>query len=345
VGAVIPGSIPSPDPTWSQIALGPLTIQVYALCLLAGMAAAVLLTHRRLTARGATEGVTLDIAIWAVPLGIVGARIYHVLTHLGDYTGPGADPWAWVRVWEGGIAVFGSLIGGAIGVFIGCRIAGLRFWSFADALAPALLLAQAIGRLGNYVNQELFGSPTTLPWGLEISPAAPMYPDGVPDGTVFHPLFLYEMLWNLAGMAVLLLLDRRAARRQAARVAAGLPAGPGLRWGRLFGLYLVWYGLGRSWLESVRIDPSSEAPLGVPINIWTAVGAILLGAGVFVVQGRRHPEPESSVHVPGRGPASDGEPQAENTPEPAAGTGYDVRTGVDPAITGEPPEEQGTGPQ
>ncbi len=345
MGAVIPGSIPSPDPAWSQIALGPLTIQVYALCLLAGIAAAVVLTQRRLGARGAADGVTLDIAIWAVPLGIVVARIYHVLTHLGDYTGPGSDPWEWLRVWEGGIAVFGSLIGGAIGVLIGCRVAGLRFWSFADALAPALLLAQAIGRLGNYVNQELFGSPTTLPWGLEISPDAPMYPDGVPAGTVFHPLFLYEMLWNLAGMTVLLLLDRRSARRRAARVAAGQPAGPGLRWGRLFGLYLVWYGLGRSWLESVRIDPTSEAPLGVPINIWTALGAILLGVAIVVVQGRRHRVPEDSVYVPGREPAAEGGPGPAATPEDPAATGYDGPTGVDPAITGEPPEERGTSPQ
>ena len=298
--------IPSPDPVWSQISLGPLTIQTYALCLLAAIAAATVLTHRRLRSRGAVGDVTLDVVIWAVPCGIIVARIYHVLTHLGDYTGPDADPWEWVRIWEGGIAIFGSLLGGALGVFIACRIVGLRFWSFADALAPAMLLAQAIGRLGNYVNQELFGRPTTLPWGLQIDSDASMFPAGVPEGTLFHPLFLYEMMWNLVGMAVLLLVERASVRRTAARVEAGMPAGPGLRWGRLFALYLVWYGVGRSLLEAVRVDPTSTTPLGIPANIWTAGAAALLGVAIFVVQGRRHAEPETSVYVPGREPAEPG---------------------------------------
>ncbi|HEV6952294.1 MAG TPA: prolipoprotein diacylglyceryl transferase [Promicromonospora sp.] len=297
----MPASIPSPDPVWSQFSLGPLTIHTYALCLLAGIAAAAYVTDRRLRARGAAPGLALDVTMWAVPIGIVGARIYHVLTHLGDFTGPGVDPWAWVRIWEGGNALFGSLLGGALGVWIGCRQSGLRFWSFADALAPGLLLAQAIGRLGNYVNQELFGLPTTLPWGLEIRPDAPMFPAGTPAGTLFHPLFLYEMVWNLVGVALLLTIERRVTRRNDALATPG----PGLRWGRLFGLYLVWYGLGRSWLESIRIDPTSDAPLGVPANIWTSGIAILLGIAIVVLQGRRHPEPEASVYVPGREPAEE----------------------------------------
>ncbi len=330
---MLPGGIPSPDPVWSQIVLGPITIQTYALCLLAGIAAAVVLTHRRLRSRGGLRDETLDVALWAVPCGIVVARIYHVLTHLGDYTGPDSDPWEWVRIWEGGIAIFGSLLGGALGVLIACRIAGLRFWSFADALAPALLLAQAIGRLGNWFNQELFGSPTTLPWGLEISPDAPMYPDGVAAGTLFHPLFLYEMLWNLTGMVILLVLERRSVRRAAARAAAGIAAGPELRWGRLFALYLVWYGLGRSWLEALRIDPTSTAPLGVPANIWTAGAAVLLGVAIFVVQGRRHAEPETSVYVPGREPAEPAEPGADRAAESGESRPDDVSrtTTADPA--------------
>lgn len=298
---VLPASIPSPDPVWSQFSLGPLTIHTYALCLLAGIAAAAYITDRRLRARGAAPGLALDIAMWAVPIGIVGARIYHVLTHLDDFTGPGVDPWAWVRIWEGGNALFGSLIGGAVGVWIGCRQTGLRFGSFADALAPGLLVAQAIGRLGNYVNQELFGLPTTLPWGLEIRPDAPMFPVGTPEGTLFHPLFLYEMVWNIIGVAVLLTIERRVVRRNAALEHPGA----GLRWGRMFGLYLIWYGLGRSWLESIRIDPTSDAPLGVPANIWTSGFAILLGIVIIVVQGRRHPEPEPSVYRPGREPVDE----------------------------------------
>ncbi|MFD7311498.1 prolipoprotein diacylglyceryl transferase [Promicromonospora sp. NPDC059942] len=320
---MLPASIPSPDPVWSQFSLGPLTIHTYALCLLAGIVAAAWITDRRLRARGAAPGLAVDVAMWAVPIGIVGARIYHVLTHLDDFTGPGVDAWAWVRIWEGGNALFGSLLGGAVGVLIACRISGLRFWSFADALAPGLLVAQAIGRLGNYVNQELFGLPTTLPWGLEIRSDAPMFPSGTPEGTLFHPLFLYEMIWNLIGVAVLLFIERRVVRRNDALAADGGTPGAGLRWGRMFGLYLIWYGLGRSWLESIRIDPTSDAPLGVPANIWTAGIAVLLGIGIIVVQGRRHPEPELSVYVPGREPvdedaeAGEGEKAAG---EKAAGT-------------------------
>ncbi len=281
-------SIPSPDPSWASWSIGPLTVHAYALCLLAGIVAAVWLTSRRLTARGGHEGAVVDIAMWAVPLGIVGARVYHVLTHWGDYVGPGHDLVHVLYVWEGGIAVFGSLLGGAVGAWIGCRRAGIRLWSFADALAPAMLLAQAIGRLGNWFNHELFGRATTLPWGLEIPSSNPAFPADLPDGTLFHPLFLYEALWNLVGIAVILRLEKRF----------------GLRWGRAFGLYLVWYGTARVWLEALRIDPTSVTPLGLPANVWGALAAVALGIGIVVVQGRRHPEPEPSVYVPGREPVA-----------------------------------------
>lgn len=292
---MLPTGIPSPPLDWNAFHLGPLTIHVYALCLLAGMVAAAVITHRRLVPRGASPEAVLDITLWAIPLGIVGARIYHVLTHTGDYFGPGHDLLDVVRIWDGGNALYGSLLGGALGAWIGCRRAGLRLWSFADALAPGMLVAQAVGRLGNYVNHELFGSPTTLPWGLEIDPASSMWPDGVAAGTLFHPLFLYEMLWNLVGAGLLLLLDRRFH----------------LRWGRLFGLYLVWYGLGRSWLETIRIDPTTDSYLGLPANVVTSGIMILLGLTLFVVQGQRHPEPETSVYLPGREPAPARHAEAE----------------------------------
>jgi len=194
---MLPTSIPSPDPILSQFQLGPLTIHTYALCILAGILAAVVITQRRLSARGGTRGMVLDVIIWAVPLGIVGARFYHVLTHGGDYFYPGANLWDVFAIWDGGNALYGSLIGGAVGAYIGCRRVGIRLWSFADALAPAMLVAQAVGRLGNWFNHELFGLPTTLPWGLEILPTDAMFPPGLPAGTLFHPLFLYEMIWNL----------------------------------------------------------------------------------------------------------------------------------------------------
>jgi prolipoprotein diacylglyceryl transferase len=247
----------------------------------------MLIVNRRLTARGGEPGIVIDIVLWAVPLGIIGARFYHVFTHVGDYFYPGANLLNVFAIWDGGNALYGSLIGGAIGALIGCRITGIRLWSFADTLAPALLVAQAIGRLGNYFNQELYGLPTNLPWGLEIDPTiSPAFPTGLPADTLFHPLFLYEIIWNLVGVALLLLIERRFR----------------LRWGRLFALYLVWYGLGRSWLEAIRIDPSSDGFLGIPANIWASFAAIALGLVLFFVQGRRHPGLEISVYRAGRGP-------------------------------------------
>ncbi|MGN6501914.1 MAG: prolipoprotein diacylglyceryl transferase [Pseudolysinimonas sp.] len=279
-------SIPSPDPSWSQFQLGPLTVHTYALCILTGIIAAVLIAQRRLTARGGQPGQVLDIIIWAVPLGIVGARFYHVFTHMGDYFYPGANLWEVFAIWDGGNALYGSLLGGTVGALIGCRRAGIRLWSFADVLAPAMLVAQAIGRLGNWFNHELFGLPTTLPWGLEILPTDTMFPKDLPAGTLFHPLFLYEMIWNLGGVGIILFLERRFS----------------LRWGKAWAVYMIWYGLGRSWLEAIRIDPTSDGLFGIPANDWASFVAIALGITLFVVQSRRHPEPETSIWLPGREP-------------------------------------------
>ena len=262
-------------------------IHTYAICILLGIVVAILLTSRRLTKRGAEPGVVVDIALWAVPLGIIAARLWHVFTHPGDYFGGdrtiGDTLWGIVQIWEGGNAIFGSLVGGAIGVWIGCRLTGLRFWSFADALAPGLLLAQAIGRLGNWFNHELFGQPTNLPWGLEIESTNPAFPAGLADGTLFHPTFLYELLWNVFGAVLLLLIDREWR----------------LQWGRLFALYLVWYGLGRIWFESIRVDPS-EVILGLRVNVWGAILAVVLGVVLFLVQRVRHTGAEPSPYMPGR---------------------------------------------
>lgn len=154
---LVPASIPSPPPEWASFSLGPLTVHVYALCILSGIVAALFITQRRLSARGAGNGVVLDIIMWAVPIGIVGARFYHVFTHLGDYFYPDANLWLVFAIWDGGNALYGSLLGGAVGAYIGCRRHNIRFWSFADAVAPALLVAQSLGRIGNYFNHELFG--------------------------------------------------------------------------------------------------------------------------------------------------------------------------------------------
>lgn len=278
---IVARGIPSPPAEWASFAVGPLTVHTYALCILAGIAAAVLITDRRLRRRGVASGTVLDITFFIVPLGIIGARIYHVLTHGGDYFYPGADLWNVVAIWDGGNAIYGSMIGGVVGILIGCRRTGLRFWAFVDALAPGMLVAQAIGRLGNWFNHELFGLPTTLPWGLEIPAGDPHLPAGVPAGTLFQPLFLYEMVWNLVGVALILLAERRFA----------------LQWGRTVALYLIWYGLGRSWLEAIRIDPTSDSFLGIPANDWASFTAVAIGIALLIVQQRRHPEPEPSPYV------------------------------------------------
>ncbi|WP_295117849.1 prolipoprotein diacylglyceryl transferase [uncultured Leifsonia sp.] len=281
-------SIPSPGPEWQQIPIDIFglhwRIQTYAIMILIGIVVAALWTSRRLTKRGAEPGVILDILLWAVVLGIIGARLYHVFTHPTDYFYPGANLWNVFAIWEGGNAIFGSLIGGAVGIWIACRISGLRFWSVADALAPALLLAQAIGRLGNYFNQELFGLPTNLPWGLQIDAGNKAIPVGLPDNTLFQPLFLYEIIWNVIGVVVILFLERKFR----------------LQWGKSLAVYLVWYGLGRSYLESIRIDPSEFSFLGIQSNVWAAFAAVVVGIVLFIVQSRRHPGLEPSVYAPGR---------------------------------------------
>ncbi|WP_448810131.1 prolipoprotein diacylglyceryl transferase [Agromyces bauzanensis] len=290
---IAPLSIPSPDSDWQVWELNlfgwQLNIHTYAVCILLGIILAVIITSRRLTKRGAEPGVVIDISLWAVPLGIIAARIYHVLTHPNDYFYPGANVWnpfepgAIWNIWEGGNAIYGALIGGAVGVWIGCRMTGIRFWSFADALAPGLLVAQAAGRLGNWFNHELFGMPTDLPWGLEIESSNPAFPAGLADGTLFHPTFLYEIIWNLAGAALIILLERRI----------------NLRWGKALAFYFIWYGAGRAFFESIRVDPS-EMFLGIRANVWASFAAIVLGIVIFIVQSRRHTGEEPSPYVPGR---------------------------------------------
>lgn len=282
---ILPLSIPSPELQYLQI--GPLRIFFYALCILAGIIAAWMWTSRRIGARGGERGAVLDFVVWALVLGIIGARLYHVLTHWGDYFGTGRGLWETIveaaAFWNGGIAIFGALLGGALGVLIATRVTGIKFSSFADALVPGLLLAQAFGRLGNWFNHELFGGPTTLPWGLEIASTNPAFPIGLPADTLFHPTFLYEILWNLLGIVVLLAIERRWKPR----------------WGMFFAMYLIWYGIGRAWIESLRVDPSLLF-LGFRTNVLTALAAIALGLIILIVQSRRHPGREATVYLPGR---------------------------------------------
>ncbi len=277
-----------PSPESGSFTVGPVQIHFYALFILLGITLALFLGSSRLKKRGADGGLVLDIALWAVPFGIIGGRIFHVLTHTSDYFGPGRDILEVLYVWKGGLAIYGALIFGLLGAAIGARLAGLRLMSFLDVIAPGVLLAQGIGRWGNYFNQELFGLPTDLPWGLQIALPNSAIPTDMPLGTLFHPVFFYEFLWNIAGVVILLILDKRL----------------DLRWGKLFALYLVYYSAGRFWIEGLRMDPS-DVFFGLRTNQWSAVFAILLGLGIFLYQRRNHVGKEISVYLPGKEPKTE----------------------------------------
>jgi prolipoprotein diacylglyceryltransferase len=179
-----------------------------------------------------------------------------------------------------------------------------------------LLLAQAFGRLGNWFNHELFGIPTDLPWGLQIESTNPAFPAGLPDGTLFQPTFLYEIVWNLLGIAVILLIERKFSLRKAdilgVSVSIPTPGAYRMQWGKVLGLYLIWYGIGRSYLESIRVDPS-EIFLGIRTIIWAAFGAFVVGIAISGIQTRRHPGIEPSVYVPGREWSPDAALHSEDT--------------------------------
>jgi prolipoprotein diacylglyceryl transferase len=257
--------------------LGFFPIRGYALAIIVGIFAAIIIGNRRYVARGGQAGVIADMAIWAVPFGIVGGRIYHVLTSWGTYFGPGGDPSRAIKVWEGGLGIWGAVLFGSVGVWIGARRKGLLLPPIADALAPGLAVAQAIGRWGNWFNQELFGRPTTLPWGLQID--AEFRPNGYTDFATFHPTFLYECLWCLAAAAVVVWADRRFR----------------LGHGRVFALYIAMYCLGRGAIESLRIDASPEL-LGLRWNEWVAMFVGIAALLYVVLVGRLKPGREESMN-------------------------------------------------
>lgn len=313
--AMIPASIPSPDWSGFDIPLpwGSLRIHAYALCILLGIIAGLWLTSVRWAKRGAPEGSVWDIAIWAIPFGIIGGRLYHVVSSPDAYFGPGFDGTGDLslipQLQRGGLGIWGAVLLGVVGAWIGCRKAGVKLSAFLDAAAPGLLLAQAIGRWGNYFNQELFGGPTTLPWGLQIDADNPNFPPGMAADTLFHPTFLYESLWNLAGVGILLLLDRKFRFRR----------------GRLFCLYAVYYTLGRVWIEAMRIDDAEQINLfGITtrLNVWTSIFVLLGALAAFIILGLRKRTEPDTVYLPGREPAE---------VEPAAGPDADADAEADAA--------------
>ena len=297
VPALLPGALPAPAWSGFDIPLpwGSLRIHAYALCILLGIIVALWLTMSRWKARGGPGDVVWDIAIWAIPAGIIGGRLYHVFSSPDRYFGPGyngtGDLWAIPRIWEGGLGIWGAVVLGALGAWIGCRRAGVRLTAFMDAAAPGLLLAQAIGRWGNYFNQELFGGPTNLPWGLQVDPLSPNFPAGFPAETLFHPTFLYESVWDMVGVLLMLALDRRLR----------------FRGGRLFWIYAGFYTLGRVWIEALRIDPAEQVTLfGVTarLNVWTSIFVFVLALVVFLALSAVRGRELDTVWLPGREPAA-----------------------------------------
>ena len=259
-----------PSPADNAIEIGPLTLRLYGALIALGVVAAVVITQRRWAARGHDPDQIMTVAMWAVPFGVVGARLYHVITDNERFRGNWLEA---LEVWSGGLGIWGAISGGALGAVIAARRHDMPMLELADAVAPGLLVAQAIGRLGNWFNQELFGRPTDLPWGLEIDPEN--RPAEYADVETFHPTFLYEALWNLGLAALLVFVAPRVLR---------------LRPGSVFALYVVGYTFGRLWIELVRIDPASEV-LGQRVNVWVSLLVLAGGlAAFFYLQRRGDPE-------------------------------------------------------
>ncbi|MFH9064164.1 prolipoprotein diacylglyceryl transferase [Streptomyces coeruleorubidus] len=275
-----------PSPSRGVLYLGPIPLRGYAFCIIIGVFVAVWLGNKRWIARGGRTGTVADIAVWAVPFGLVGGRLYHVITDYELYFSEGRD---WVnafKIWEGGLGIWGAIALGALGAWIGCRRRGIPMPAYADAVAPGIALAQAIGRWGNWFNQELYGKPTDLPWALEITSSA----DGRVPGT-YHPTFLYESLWCI-GVAVLVIWADRRFR---------------LGHGRAFALYVAAYCAGRAWIEYMRVDDAHHI-LGLRLNVWTAMLVFLLAVIYLVVSSKKRPGREAVVE-PG---ASGGEAAADD---------------------------------
>jgi len=336
---MLPEFIPSPPQgVWH---LGPLPLRAYALFIIAGIVAALLISDRRWEARGGQRGVVYDIALWAVPFGLVGGRFYHLVTDWRTYWGPGGAGFgAALRVWDGGLGIWGAVALGGVGAWIGCRRRGIPLPAFGDALAPGIILAQAIGRLGNYFNQELYGRETTLPWGLEIfyrrDPSGYIDThslDGVSTGQValvVQPTFLYELLWNLLLFVVLIYADRWLR----------------LGHGRLFALYVAGYCVGRFCVELLRDDPATHLA-GIRINSFTST-FVFIGAVVYIIVAPKGREDPAGLR------GNDDVAEEADEPEPETGrteelsavaspTAETAAASVGAADDGEPPDPEDNG--
>jgi len=259
-----------PSPSTGVIYLGPLPLRAYSLFIILGIFVAIWLGNKRWIAKGGKPGQVSDVAIFAVPFGIIGGRIYHVATDWEKYFGSGQNWIDALKIWNGGLGIWGAILFGGVGAWIGCKYYKIYLPPFADAIAPGIIFAQAIGRLGNYFNQELFGKPTDLAWGLEI--AEKFRPQGFESFATFHPTFLYEIIWNVFIGFGLIYFDRKYK----------------IGHGRLFALYVSLYSLGRLFIENLRID-EARLLLGFRFNVFTSLVVIVGGLIYFIMSNKSKP--------------------------------------------------------
>ncbi|MFG2832144.1 prolipoprotein diacylglyceryl transferase [Streptomyces sp. NPDC048434] len=274
-----------PSPSVGVVHLGPIPLRGYAFCIIIGVFVGVWLGNKRWVQRGGRSGTVADIAVWAVPFGLVGGRLYHVITTYEPYFGPNGHPLDAFKVWEGGLGIWGAVALGAVGAWIGCRRRGIPLPAYADALAPGLALGQAIGRWGNWFNQELYGRPTDVPWALKISSDPAI---GRVGGT-YHPTFLYECLWCIGVAALVIWADKRFR----------------LGHGRAFALYVAAYCAGRAWIEYMRVDEAHHI-LGLRLNVWTALIVFVLAVAYLVISAKKAPGREAVVEPGAEGEDGEG---------------------------------------
>jgi len=298
-----------PSPPRGVWEIGPIPIRAYALCIIAGIIVAIWWGEKRWVARGGRGGHILDVAVWAVPFGLVGGRLYHVITDADTYFGDGPKgPIDALKIWDGGLGIWGAIALGAVGAWIACKRRGVPLPAVADAVAPGIVVAQAIGRLGNYFNQELYGAPTDLPWALIIYERVPDQLTGVSTGQVLtvdgvpqivHPTFLYELLWNLGVAALVVWADRKFR----------------LGHGRAFALYVAAYTAGRFWIELMRTDHANTI-LGLRVNVWVSA-LVFAGAVAYIVIARKRGEREAPELLHGKDDDTDAAEPADAEPESA----------------------------
>ena len=259
-----------PSPSTGVLHIGVLPLRAYSFFIIIGIFLAIWLGNKRWIERGGKLGQVSDVAVFAVPFGIVGGRIYHVATDWEKYFGSNQNWVEALKIWNGGLGIWGAILFGGIGAWIGCKYYNIYLPPFADAIAPGIIFAQAIGRVGNYFNQELFGRPTNVSWGLEI--AEKYRPAGFESFTTFHPTFLYELLWNVLIGFVLIYLDKKF----------------NLGHGRVFALYVSLYSLGRLFVENLRID-EARLILGLRFNVFTCLAVIVGGLVYFTLSSKYRP--------------------------------------------------------